>query len=115
MAEGSAGSDLRIVVVFSPAPREVIEQALVLPHGSKVVDALHAAGLHARALADGVSIGVWGRRAGLEHVLRDADRVELYRGLRVDPKTARRERFNRQGARSAGLFAKRRPGAKAGY
>jgi len=33
----------------------------------------------------------------------------------VDPKVARRERFARQGAKTAGLFAKRRAGAKAGY
>jgi sulfur carrier protein len=43
------------------------------------------------------------------------ERIEFYRPLRVDPKVARRERFARQGAKSAGLFAKKRPGAKAGY
>jgi putative ubiquitin-RnfH superfamily antitoxin RatB of RatAB toxin-antitoxin module len=48
-------------------------------------------------------------------VLRDGDRLELLRPLRVDPKVARRERFTGQGARSAGLFAKRRPNSKAGY
>nr|MCU0926665.1 RnfH family protein [Hydrogenophaga sp.] len=48
-------------------------------------------------------------------VLREGDRVEVYRLLRVDPKVARRERFVGQGARRAGLFAQRRPGSKAGY
>ena len=48
-------------------------------------------------------------------VLREGDRVEVLRELRVDPKVARRERFNQQGARSTGLFARRRPGAKSGY
>ncbi|MEO5606317.1 MAG: RnfH family protein, partial [Polaromonas sp.] len=47
-------------------------------------------------------------------LLQDADRIEIYRELRVDPKVARRERFNQQGAKRAGLFAKS-PGAKAGY
>jgi putative ubiquitin-RnfH superfamily antitoxin RatB of RatAB toxin-antitoxin module len=47
--------------------------------------------------------------------LRDQDRVEVYRPLRVDPKVARRERFVKQGARAAGLFVKRRVGAKPGY
>jgi putative ubiquitin-RnfH superfamily antitoxin RatB of RatAB toxin-antitoxin module len=47
--------------------------------------------------------------------LQDGDRLEVYRPLRVDPKVARRERFKGQGARTAGLFAKRRPGAKPGY
>ena len=41
--------------------------------------------------------------------------IKAYRGLRVDPMVARHERFKKQGARSAGLFAKRRPGAKPGY
>jgi NADH dehydrogenase len=60
-------------------------------------------------------LGVWGRKTRMGHILRDGDRVEIYRPLRVDPKVARRERFNQQGARSAGLFARRRAGAKAGY
>ena len=41
--------------------------------------------------------------------------AEFYRALVVDPKVARRERFQKQGARSAGLFARRRAGAKQGY
>jgi hypothetical protein len=41
--------------------------------------------------------------------------VEIYRPLRVDPKVARRERFKKQGARTAGLFASRRSNAKSGY
>jgi putative ubiquitin-RnfH superfamily antitoxin RatB of RatAB toxin-antitoxin module len=50
-------------------------------------------------------------------VLSNNDRMEIYRALTVDPKVARRERFARQGAKkkAAGLFARRRAGAKAGY
>ena len=60
-------------------------------------------------------ISVWGHPQGLNHVLNIGDRVELTRALRVDPKVARRERFVKQGAKAAGLFAKKRPQAKAGY
>ena len=60
-------------------------------------------------------ISVWGHPQGLNHVLNTGDRVELTRALRVDPKVARRERFVKQGAKAAGLFAKKRPQAKAGY
>jgi putative ubiquitin-RnfH superfamily antitoxin RatB of RatAB toxin-antitoxin module len=60
-------------------------------------------------------VGIWGRKATRDQLLRDRDRVEIYRPLRVDPKVARRERFARQGAGTTGLFAKRRVGAKAGY
>jgi putative ubiquitin-RnfH superfamily antitoxin RatB of RatAB toxin-antitoxin module len=47
--------------------------------------------------------------------LQDHDRVEICRALTVDPKVARRARFVKQGARTTGLFARKRPGAKAGY
>jgi putative ubiquitin-RnfH superfamily antitoxin RatB of RatAB toxin-antitoxin module len=63
-----------------------------------------------------MGLSVWGRRVTPAHVLRDQDQLEICRPLTVDPKVARRERFARQGAKkAAGLFAKRRAGAKAGY
>jgi putative ubiquitin-RnfH superfamily antitoxin RatB of RatAB toxin-antitoxin module len=65
--------------------------------------------------ADVLTVALWGRKVSLSHVLRDQDRIELCRPLKVDPKVARRERFVSQGAKSAGLFSKRRVGAKAGY
>jgi putative ubiquitin-RnfH superfamily antitoxin RatB of RatAB toxin-antitoxin module len=116
-------ADIRVTVVDAQAPHQVCEVALVLPASSTVEAALRAAGAAMSSLAgmqeahgaDTLQVGVWGRRVGLQHVLRDHDRVELYRALRVDPKVARRERFAKQGAGRTGLFAKRRPGAKAGY
>lgn len=109
---------MRITVVYSPAPREVWEQVLDLAEGSTVAQAIATSGLLQRfpgldPAAQG--LGVWGRKASLEQLLRDQDRVEIYRPLEVDPKLARRERFQKQGARATGLFAKRRPGAKPGY
>ena len=118
MAEISSRPSVQVVLAWSPGPREVIELALELPVGSTVADAI-AAGRRAGhdALLDSMlpEVGVWGRRVALSQVLRDDDRVELYRALTVDPKVARRERFSRQGARGTGLFARRRPGAKPGY
>jgi putative ubiquitin-RnfH superfamily antitoxin RatB of RatAB toxin-antitoxin module len=109
---------LRLTVVHSPAPREVREWAVEVPVGATVRDALEASGIAAEfpALVLGAdNLGVWGRRAQAGDLVKDGDRIEVYRPLRVDPKVARRERFRSQGARSAGLFAKKRPGAKPGY
>jgi uncharacterized protein len=109
---------MQLTVVYSPAPRQVHEWALELPAGATVADALRASGLealHPGFDIDKVPAGIWGRKAALDQPLREGDRVEIYRPLRVDPKVARRERFNRQGARAAGLFARRRPGGKPGY
>lgn len=110
--------NLSVTVVYSPGPRVVREIPLVVPAGCTAAQALRQSGLLA-SLSDAeiqaAELGVWGRKVPSSHVLRDQDRLELYRPLTVDPKVARRERFNRQGAKSAGLFAKRRSGAKAGY
>ena len=60
-------------------------------------------------------LSVWGEPCGLETQLEHNARLELTKALRVDPKVARRERFKKQGTKGAGLFAKIRDGAKAGY
>jgi putative ubiquitin-RnfH superfamily antitoxin RatB of RatAB toxin-antitoxin module len=107
-----------VTVLYSPAPRQVLEWAVELPEGATLRDAVLASGWQAACPGADISrleFGLWGRRTEAGQVVRDGDRVEIYRGLRVDPKVARRERFDRQGARAAGLFSKRRPGAKPGY
>lgn len=109
---------IRVTVVYSPSPRDVREIPLTLPDGARVVQALRASHLPVLFPAldlQTAAIGVWGRKASLNQALRDRDRVEIYRPLKVDPKVARRERFAKQGAGTTGLFAKKRAGAKAGY
>jgi len=64
---------------------------------------------------DQLTTGIRSRKVPLNRALEEGDRVEICRPLKVDPKVARRQRFARQGAKSAGLFAKLRQGAKAGY
>ena len=106
---------LSVTIAFSPVPREVFENELSLPLKSTVQDALNAANLSALPIHEGYELGIWGKKTTLSHVLQDGDRLELYRPLKVDPKVARRERFQKQGARTTGLFAKTRVGGKAGY
>jgi uncharacterized protein len=109
---------MQVTVVYSPAARQVTEVSLVLKTPCRVLDALQLSGLLTQwpEIDQGNTVvGVWGRKAKLDDVLRDQDRIEIYRPLRVDPKVARRERFVKQGARGAGLFANKRQGAKAGY
>ena len=109
---------IRVTCVYSPSPRKVSEIELVLPLGATVSMALQASAVQTlcpdldfhKAL-----VGIWGRKVSHGHILRDRDRIEIYRPLKVNPKVARRERFAKQGARTAGLFATRRAGAKAGY
>jgi uncharacterized protein len=106
---------ISVTLAYSPAPREVVEKELVLPSKSTVQDALNLANLSEFTADTDYQLGIWGKKTSLNHVLQDSDRLELYRPLKVDPKVARRERFQKQGARTTGLFAKTRAGGKAGY
>ena len=113
---------LAVAVSFSPKPRTVQQLDMQVEPGSSVKDLLQilvtqvdwqfaaAAGLDGK-----LKLSIWNRQAKLDDVLRDGDHVSLCRGLLVDPMVARRTRFQKQGARTAGLFSKRRPGAKPGY
>ena len=61
---------------------------LQLAAGATLRDAVAAAGFS----IEGLKTGIFGKLAGPETVLRDGDRVEIYRPLALDPKEARRRR-----------------------
>lgn len=109
---------MKIEVAIALGPRQVATAQISI-HDVINVQQAQAMALAQLGLAeDGETVwsyAVWGRRVELTTPLKDGDRLELLRTLTVDPKEARRLRFNQQGSRAAGLFAKRRQGAKAGY
>ncbi|MEO7548670.1 MAG: RnfH family protein [Ramlibacter sp.] len=102
---------IHVTVAWSPAARRTREWTLELDEGATVMAALQASGL-SEAFPEldmaAVAVGVWGVGATLQSRLKDNDRLEVYRPLQVDPKLARRERFERQGSRAAGLFARKK-------
>lgn len=107
-----------VTLAWAPAAREVFEETLAVPCGTTLQDAVAASrigatfpGLDWRALTP----GIWSKAVAWDRVLAEGDRIELCRPLTVDPKVARRERFQKQGARGTGLFARRREGGKSGY
>jgi putative ubiquitin-RnfH superfamily antitoxin RatB of RatAB toxin-antitoxin module len=100
MAHDEAAAPLTVGVAYSPRAGEVDEVSLQLETGATVADALRLSGLAARhpGLAiDTLPVGIWGAFCQRGDRLRDRDRVELYRPLRVDPKEARRQRQRAQG------------------
>jgi putative ubiquitin-RnfH superfamily antitoxin RatB of RatAB toxin-antitoxin module len=124
MADAAAPDSLEVTVVLCLGPRETRESVVHLKAPATLRDALAACadpavlallGDHGASADGGLAAGIWGRSAAPDTVLAHLDRVEVYRPLKVDPKVARRQRFARQGARTTGLFARQRPGGKAGY
>ncbi len=79
---------MRVEIVRSPAERLIERRTLDLPEEATVEQALRACGW----AVSGAGVGLWGRRCGLQQALREGDRIELYRPLRIDPMEARRAR-----------------------
>ncbi|KKW67715.1 hypothetical protein AAV94_08720 [Lampropedia cohaerens] len=109
-------TQITIEVALCVAPRQVERWPLSVAEGTTLaqVSAMVLARWQTLACDDAVvhaqswRWGIWGRIADANTMLQDGDRLEAYRPLLVDPKVARRQRFARQGARGAGLFAKGR-------
>lgn len=107
------------VVVATQA--QVWKAALRLPAGSCVRDALLQAdiaqGLRECGLPpldeasslEGLKVGVYGQRCQLDQVLRDQDRVEIYRELVFDPMDSRRRRYAHKLAARAAARPRRKP------
>jgi putative ubiquitin-RnfH superfamily antitoxin RatB of RatAB toxin-antitoxin module len=85
---------IHVSVVYAEAA-QVFEVALRLPVGATVGEAIEASRVReARPDVDinADRIGIFSRKATFDTPLRDGDRVEIYRPLKVDPKEARRRR-----------------------
>jgi uncharacterized protein len=95
---------LAVELVFAASPSCIQHLSLQLPAGATVADALQTSGWAERlGLAErpGLRLGIWGRPCEAHTLLRDRDRIEIYRPLQVDPKEARRQRYRRDGMRRA--------------
>ena len=95
---------LRIELVHSPEAGRVVRIAMTLEQGASLVDALQrgtALGADYGGISlEALSVGIWGRVMPLDTLLRDRDRVEIYRSLTVDPKEARRMRYRKSADKS---------------
>ena len=99
----ASAEPLHLEVAYCPRTGVAEVVPLQLPPGSTLADALRNSGLlqrHGLAI-ETIKTGVWGQLRGLESVLRDRDRVEIYRALRVYPKEARRQRYQRHKVKTA--------------
>jgi putative ubiquitin-RnfH superfamily antitoxin RatB of RatAB toxin-antitoxin module len=92
----SAGS-IVVEIVYAEADRSVV-RSLSLPSGANLAQAVLLAEQYADFRDLNLSrapLGIFGQLAQRDHVLHDGDRIEVYRPLAEDPKTARRKRAGR--------------------
>ena len=103
-----AASQLAIELVWSPQPGSVRHLNLTVSAGSTVEQVLRGCPEFADQLSSltTLKLGIWGRLQPPGSVLRDRDRIEIYRPLTVDPKEARRLRYRNRGER---IVSRHRP------
>jgi putative ubiquitin-RnfH superfamily antitoxin RatB of RatAB toxin-antitoxin module len=89
-------SKIKIDVVFALPGRQQLRRIL-LPEGSTVEDAIRVSGLsEVFPEFDPARVGIHGKLVPGDTILRDRDRVEIYRPLRADPNEIRRMRAARK-------------------
>ena len=99
-----APAELHVQVCFGPQPPGVpIILDLQVTPGATIADAIAMAvraGLLEAALPgldlEDSRTGVWGKLRPRNTVLREHDRIEIYRGLIANPKQARRRRADQE-------------------
>ncbi|MES1945471.1 protein rnfH [Salinisphaera sp. PC39] len=85
---------MRVEVAYARPEGQTL-LTLDLPPGSSVAEAVTASGVlerHPEIDWPGTPVGIFGRKVSPERLLREGDRVEIYRPLTIDPKEARRRR-----------------------
>ncbi|MBI4995481.1 MAG: RnfH family protein [Rhodocyclales bacterium] len=81
------------VTYAKPDRQEII--SLKLPEGSTIQQAIEASGLlqrHPEIELAKTKVGIYGKLSRMDTVVRDRDRVEIYRPLIADPKEVRKQR-----------------------
>jgi len=99
MTGSGNGQEIHVEVVLAmPGRQELV--SLDVARGTTVAEAINISGLPEMFEGfelDLKSVGVFGQKADPEQVLREGDRVEIYRPLIADPKEVRRQRALKQG------------------
>ncbi|WP_266157125.1 RnfH family protein [Dyella silvatica] len=85
---------MTVEVVYAAADYQILRR-VSLPVGSTVIQAIDASNIVAAVPGlqiDPTRLGIFSRKVALDDVLREGDRIEIYRPLSLDPKEARRRR-----------------------
>ena len=81
-----------IELVYVPLGLEAIHMTLALSPGATVADALNHSGIY-RTYPETreMVVGIYAKLVSLDVILKEGDRIEIYRPLALDPKEKRRQ------------------------
>lgn len=84
---------ITIELVYVTSERKTAHFNLELIAGATVIDALNASGIYqTHPETMGLPLGIYAKLVTLETVLKEGDRLEIYRPLVLDPKETRRQK-----------------------
>lgn len=92
MNEQHVNKLIKVEVLYA-LPQEQTLLVVEVPHGTTLAVAVRISGIlekHPEIDLDVNKVGIFGKLSKLDVVLRDKDRVEVYRPLIADPKEVRR-------------------------
>jgi putative ubiquitin-RnfH superfamily antitoxin RatB of RatAB toxin-antitoxin module len=85
---------IEVELIYALQNEQIVEP-LQVPAGATIADAITQSGILLRypgLVAERMLVGIYGRCAKASTVLREFDRIEIYRPLIADPRQARRAR-----------------------
>lgn len=96
-------ADISVQVCYAKPERQILRE-LKMPEGATIHMAIVQSGILAEAPEidlNNCRVGVFGKLKPAETVLRENDRVEIYRPLLADPMESRRKRAEKKDAKKA--------------
>lgn len=87
---------LSVEIVYATEERQELI-TIQVDQGTTVADAIESSSIASLFPDEALAVcpvGIWGRLVERTRQLREGDRIELYRKLKMDPRDARRERAN---------------------
>lgn len=92
---------ISVQVCYATPVRQFL-RGLTVADGATLHEVIRQSGVLDEVLEIDLSVlevGIFGKRRSLEDVVRNGDRVEIYRPLIADPKDSRRRRADKKAAR----------------
>jgi len=87
-----------VEVAYAPSSQEQCLLTVQVPAGCTIAYAIRQSGiltLYPKLELTTLQVGIFGKRSQLDTTVAQGDRIEIYRDLVVDPKTARKKRTNK--------------------
>jgi uncharacterized protein len=91
-------TQVKVEIIYARPQHSIVKIVLLAP-GALIADALGAAAQDADFAGvdlENSPLGIFGRSARRDQLLKDGDRLEIYRPLALEPKLARRKRARTQ-------------------